>query len=298
MFSSSLRAFDQTVRAGSIRKASEALGVAPSSVSRHIALLEREVGTALFERRAGGVELTHAGRLVADYARSVLIDYDSLRTDLDDLRGTKRRLIRLGVVESVAAYGPMRAVSAFLERFPTASFNVRLMPAPGVLEAVRQDQCDIGLAFCPEPDPEIVVLARWPEPVVLLVRADDPLAAGGEVALADLTERRLALPDSDFGVRRVVDRAAAAAGLKLAPVLTSNVFETLRDFVRCGAGVAIVPARAAQDPSGGSRLRAAPLAGDLFRDSHIDLIVLRKRRLPRVLKAFVEMLAAEISQGG
>src|SRR4051794_32623335 len=36
MFHGSLRAFDETARAGSIRKASEALGVAPSSVSRHI----------------------------------------------------------------------------------------------------------------------------------------------------------------------------------------------------------------------------------------------------------------------
>jgi len=54
MFSASLRAFDETVRAGSIRKASEALGVAPSSVSRHIALLEREMGTTLFDRKARG----------------------------------------------------------------------------------------------------------------------------------------------------------------------------------------------------------------------------------------------------
>jgi DNA-binding transcriptional LysR family regulator len=47
-----LRAFVETVRAGSIRKASEVLRVAPSSVSRHIAILENEMGTALFIRRA------------------------------------------------------------------------------------------------------------------------------------------------------------------------------------------------------------------------------------------------------
>ena len=83
MFSGSLRAFDETVRAGSIRKASEILGVAPSSVSRHIAMLEREIGTALFDRRSRGVVLTFAGRMVADYARSVLVPwhrgFDSLR---------------------------------------------------------------------------------------------------------------------------------------------------------------------------------------------------------------------------
>ncbi len=73
MFSGSLRAFDETVRTGSIRKASEALGIAPSSVSRQIAILETQIGTTLFHRRAGGLEITHAGQLVADYARSVLM---------------------------------------------------------------------------------------------------------------------------------------------------------------------------------------------------------------------------------
>jgi DNA-binding transcriptional LysR family regulator len=48
VFSGSLRAFDETVRSGSIRKASEVLGVAPSSVSRHIAILERKLGLPCF----------------------------------------------------------------------------------------------------------------------------------------------------------------------------------------------------------------------------------------------------------
>ncbi len=61
----------------SIRKASELLDIAPSSVSRKVALLEQQIGTVLLERTSSGVRLTHAGVLVADYARSVVLDYDS-----------------------------------------------------------------------------------------------------------------------------------------------------------------------------------------------------------------------------
>jgi DNA-binding transcriptional LysR family regulator len=295
MFTGALRAFHETVRAGSIRKASETLGVAPSSVSRQIAILEQQIGTALFHRRAGGLQLTHAGTLVAGFARSVLVEYDTLRTDLDDIRGTQRRLVKLAMVESIASCGPVRAVARVLARYPTVSFDLQLMPAPKVFEAVRNDETDLGLTFCAPPDPDILTVASLPEPIILAVRADHILAVAGEVELADLKSVPLALPDSNFAVRQIFDRASAAAGFRVNPVLSSNVFDTLRDFVRYGAGVAVLPRRAVGRDEGRLGLRAIPIAGEEFRESHIDLIVLRRRRLPRIVRTLADALAEEIS---
>lgn len=296
MFSGSLRAFDEAVRAGSIRKASEKLGVAPSSVSRHIAILEQQIGTPLFHRRAGGIELTPAGKLVADFARSVLLEYDTLRTDLDDFRGMQRRLLRVALVESVAHSGPINAIAAFLDRHQTGSFNVRLMPAPQVMEAVREGNCDVGVTFCAEADPAIVTMARVQEPIVLVVHAGHKLAAAARVDLRDIADLPVALPDSDFGVRQILDRECAVNGFRLAPALSSNVFETLRDFVRLGAGVAILPLRAVSRREGIEELRIIPLVGSMFSEATVDVIVLRKRRLPRITKVFVEMLIQEITR--
>ena len=58
----------------------------------------------------------------------------------------------------------------------------------------------------------------------------------------------------------------------------------------------MLPLRAVGRPHPSSELRAVPLAGAVFADATIDVIVLRKRRLPRVVKAFVETLVAEISR--
>jgi len=296
MFQGALRAFVETVRTGSIRKASEVLRVAPSSVSRHIAILENEMGTALFVRRAGGVELTHAGKLVAEYAESVLVNYDTLRTDLNDMRGTQRRLLSLALVESVASYGPINAVSKLFAKYPTISFNVRLMPAPRVTDAVIQGEVDIGVSFCAEPNVQLLTLTRIPEPIVLVVPPGHPLASAAEVQLADVRAMPLALPDVDFGIRRIIDHACAERGIRLAPVLTSNVFGTLKDFVRCGSGVAILPSRAvARDVQAGN-LKSIPLRGPIFSDATIDVLVLRKRRLPRIVKLFVDILIADIRE--
>ena len=294
-FPGNLRIFHEVVRAGSIRKASEALGVAPSSVSRQIAILEREMGTLLFNRRAGGVELTHAGTRVADYAGSVLLDYDTLRADLDDLRGIQRRLIRVALVESIAGQGPVRAITAFRRAFDAVTFNVRLMPTPNVIDSVRQGLFDVGLGYCLEPDVDLTILARVPDPIVVVASPDHPLTARQAVGIDALAQWPLALPDANFGVRRTVDLAAAAAGLQLAPVLSSNIFEILMDFARTGAGVAIMPIRGAAREIRRGALRATPLLGAAFQDCTIDAVVLRKRRMPRVVKAFVETLIDEVS---
>ena len=66
---SALRYFLETARLGSIRRAAEALYVAPSAVSRQIALLEQTFGMPLFERHAAGMRLTSAGEVFASLGR-------------------------------------------------------------------------------------------------------------------------------------------------------------------------------------------------------------------------------------
>ena len=293
MFTGSLKAFDAAVRAGSIRKASEVLGVAPSSVSRHVAMLEREIGTALFDRKARGVQLTFAGELVSEYARSVLVNYDTLRSDLNDLRGTRRRLVRVAMVESVATTGPMEALKRFVEKYPEVSFDLKLLPAQRVVEAVRSDECDIGLTFGAEPDHDILTLSRFHEPIVVLAPVGHPLAGRSSLQLAEIADFPLALPDESFGVRRIVERASAKSATILTPTLSSNVFELLREFVRCGVGLALLPQRACRLPMLPG-LCTVPLADKAFNDLTIDLIVMRKRRLPRVVQSFVDRLTEEI----
>ena len=60
-----LQCFDQVVRTGSIRKASEALNLTASALNRRILDIEEEVGAKLFERGARGMRLTAAGELFA-----------------------------------------------------------------------------------------------------------------------------------------------------------------------------------------------------------------------------------------
>jgi DNA-binding transcriptional LysR family regulator len=292
MFPSELRAFYAVAQSGSIRKASELLNIAPSSVSRKVALLEQQMGTTLLDRTSVGVSLTHAGTLVAEYARSVVLDYDSLRADLNDTRGSRRKLIRVETVESIVSGGLVEAVAVFRAKFDAVSFRIRMVPAPQVVEDVQRGECEVGLTLRCPPQADIVKLASVPEPIILVVPNDHALAGAETVTLQDLIELPLALPDVTFGVRRIFDRAVQEAGLagELNPALTSDSFEALRDFVRCGAGVAILPYRAVLRESTHKWLKAVPIDHPMLTETTIDIITLRKHRPSRVVSIFIEQL--------
>ncbi len=66
--------FDAIVRHGSIRKAAEAVHVAPSAINRHLLDLEAQLGLPLFERLQRGLRPTAARESLARHVRGTQRD--------------------------------------------------------------------------------------------------------------------------------------------------------------------------------------------------------------------------------
>jgi DNA-binding transcriptional LysR family regulator len=283
-----LRAFYEAVKAGSIRAASESLSLAPSSVSRQIQLLEHQLGAQLFDRSASGVVPTHSGRLVAEFARSVLLDYDSLRSDINERRGIKRGFIRMAAVESTISERAVSAIVTFRERFPEVTFQLRMLPAAKVIEAVKLAEVDVGVTFCAPPDTSISVLARFSEPIILAVSPDHDWAHRSSVSLRELTSIALGMPEQTFGVRRIIDAAAQAEGIALQPALVSDSFEALRGFARLNAGGSLLPRLSTEAERKAGTLRSLRIDVASLNETTADVIVLKERRPARLLRLFLD----------
>lgn len=67
-----LRVFMEVAECRSFTDAAAAMGVTQPAVSQNIAELEKQLGTALFERRRGQVLLTEDGELFKGYAAQIL----------------------------------------------------------------------------------------------------------------------------------------------------------------------------------------------------------------------------------
>src|SRR5688500_12297439 len=67
-------------------RAARQLGKTQASVSQAVALLEHELGAALFERRGRTAVLTDAGRLLLPHAERILEEMERTRTHLEAAR--------------------------------------------------------------------------------------------------------------------------------------------------------------------------------------------------------------------
>jgi DNA-binding transcriptional LysR family regulator len=98
-----LRIFCTVADEGSFTVADARLHLTQSAIPQQMAILEREVGTALVERCPRGIRLTAAGRLLADRARLLLSEPACLEHDLHRL-GERPASVHLGVFSTAGAY--------------------------------------------------------------------------------------------------------------------------------------------------------------------------------------------------
>lgn len=298
MFPGPLLTFYETVRCGSVRKASEILGLAPSSVSRQISLLEKQMGAALFERSANGVTLTFAGKEVAEYARVVLLDFASLKADIDETNEVKRGLIRVTTVEGSVSQNVVAAVAAFRKHYEHVSFQVRILPAPKVIDAVKMGEADVGLTFCGKPDAEISFESRTHDPISLIMPPDHPLAAERSIGIGQLKHLPLALPEPSFNIRQIVDQASLKMGFTLQPVLSSDSFSAIRSFVIAGAGLGVLTRLSARTEEKYGILKSVRVDMPAFGRTTVDVITLKKRRINKALRLFLDSLDEVMKAAG
>src|SRR6185503_18322461 len=95
-----LRLFLTVLEEGSLRRAADRLHISQSAITRQIQLLEHDLGGRVLERTSAGVRPTSGGHALAEKARTLLADYDSVMAEARRLvRGESDRL-RIGYIAS------------------------------------------------------------------------------------------------------------------------------------------------------------------------------------------------------
>ena len=88
--------FYQIAKLGSFTKAAEATFRTQPALSQQIKALEEELDCHLFERIGKRkLRLTSAGERFLTFAESILENYDSLREDLNELKGSQKGRLKI-----------------------------------------------------------------------------------------------------------------------------------------------------------------------------------------------------------
>jgi DNA-binding transcriptional LysR family regulator len=296
MINASLRYFSAVARHGSFREAAEELHIAQSALSRQVQKLEDEFGIALFERHARGVRLTSAGDIFLRHAQSNLRQVERVRSELDALKGLRRGTVSIRSIETLAPHLLPQAVARFSARHPGIRFEIVIDGSDQVIAAVREGRTDIGLAFYPPADRDLVTLFKMREPLVAVLSASHPLAKEKRVSLSDCARYPIAAPMRNTGSRILIDVAAKAANIHIVPMLESNSIPLRVEFVRVNHGITFLSRLSAWDSLQSGELVAVPIRERLVNSASIDAVTHAGRQLPLAAEEFLRVLQAEFQQ--
>ncbi|GAA0222126.1 LysR family transcriptional regulator [Cryptosporangium japonicum] len=174
-------------------RAAARLYISQPSLSHQIRKLEETLGTPLFVRSSRRVQLTAAGRTLAQEAPAALTALERA-VELTRRAGSGRTAtIRLGY-SPIASFGTLTALlAAIAEDHPGLTVDARELFSAEIPERLHAGDLDLGLALSPPtPDGVAVELVRA-ERVAAIVGVGHRLAAAAEIPLADLRDETLLL---------------------------------------------------------------------------------------------------------
>jgi DNA-binding transcriptional LysR family regulator len=140
-----LKTFVTVVQEGHLTRASERLHISQPAASHHIRALEDHFGVPLFRRTSRGLEVTAAGKRIAEWAGSVVQASHELDHRARQLVGVPEGQLAIGTVANPRLLAALAgAVHAMRERFPMTRISFEAGNTSTIRQALDTGELDGG----------------------------------------------------------------------------------------------------------------------------------------------------------
>lgn len=236
-----LQIFVHAYRLGSLTQAARAVHVTQSAASVALQHLEESLGILLFDRDGRALSPTPQAREVFEMAQRVLHGMDHLVHSARGLAARHQGTLRFAVTAAIAATIAPMVLKRFRDLYPgirPIMYDVGpdQLVAP-VLE--RQVEFSIGTPDAGTAAVRLTPLLR--DRLAVICPADNPLAARERLTWRDLDGVPIITVRPANGIRSVVDKAMAQAGLTLEPSWEVSYLSTALALTARGLGVSVLP---------------------------------------------------------
>ncbi len=236
-----LRAFCFAAQTGSISKAAEKLFLSQPSVSLQIQALERELGTALFERRGPNIRLSPEGKILYELARPMVQGMDALPETFSALCGNlEAGELNIAAGESTILYILPKPTKRFADRYPGISLKLHNVTGRDGLSMLRADEVDFAVGSMLEVPQDISYHPIFTYEPLLITAPDHPLAKKKNIRLQDISPYGLILPPRHLSTWRLVDLVFQQHNVNYKVALEAGGWEVIKKYVELGLGISIV----------------------------------------------------------
>lgn len=157
---------------GSLRRASDEIGMTQPAATKALHELEDLLGVTLFERHARGIDPTIFGEAVIRYARVVFADLGTLREELVAIESGNVGAVRLGAVMAPSPDLLTTTIVALKEAHPKLHITVQIDTSDVLVQALQEDQLDLVVGRVPNgwPADDLTFETTGEEPLSLVTR--------------------------------------------------------------------------------------------------------------------------------
>ena len=298
-------------------RASRAVHLTQPALTKSIKRVEEHFGVQIFDRLPTGVYPTPQGKLVIQWARSVLATRKLLFRDLNFLAGLSIGTLTIGAGPYIAdaVIGPF--VGDFIREHPGMKVKILNRPWYELEGMLLSNTVDLSIGYVGElnyPD-AVEIIARRKETIMWFCRKGHPLLSREKVTARDIAAYPIALPSLSEGIEKELLAPGFAEGLERAfidhfdfadvtggrerfPITVQcDDIQTLREVVLTSDSISVLPGSAILDNIGKGRFARLPFTIEDLQVT-ISVAALKQRTLSPSAAAFAEIFSKALEEMG
>ncbi|CUU54760.1 DNA-binding transcriptional regulator, LysR family [Parafrankia irregularis] len=243
---------------GSISRAASVLGIAQPALSRHIRLLEEDLGVTLFLRTARGVQLTEEGERLRATTAAPLRQLELAMLYVGSPLARIERGLHIGLPTTAAGVLAVPLLESLGAAFPKVHFQITVAGTEELVEGILKGVVDIAM-IGPLSDGRLFYEDLLEDDLLVVGAGSADLRPDRAVSFAELTAHPLVLPASATGVRTSVENTALRLKLRITARFVTDSLQVMKDLIGAGYGWGVLPLSACGPEIDAGVLRAAPL---------------------------------------
>lgn len=287
-----LRTFVTAVEQSSFTDTGNRLAITQAAVSQHIAALERELGTVLFDRTHRAITVTETGLRLYEYAFRILELVDEAAAAVKGEGLCVQGDIRIAASTVPAELVLPRLLARFREIFPQVKESIVVSDSQAATRAVANCDADIGFVGEEIPSQQLEFRSIADDELLMIVSPAHEWAGKQSVTPRSLVGQPLIVREPGSGSRHCVESALQAKGIDLEQLNLSmevNSNDAIRAAVEQNAGIAFLSATTVASELEQSRLVQVRVKG-VKPKRKLFLVTRRRATLPRAVREFIQFV--------
>lgn len=225
----------------SFSEAAERCHVSQPTLSGQIKKLEDMLGLSLFERSNKRVMVTEAGAPIIAAARRTLAEADSIRTLAQLAQDPLAGPFRLGAFPTLSTYVFPALVPQVRAAMPRLRLILLEEKTATLLEKLDNGELDAALIALPVADDKLESELLFEDEFFLAAPPQHPLAALPHIEKHTLDRYKLLLLDEGHCLRDQALEVCQLHQMEEEQDFRATGLETLRQMVRAGSGITLMP---------------------------------------------------------